>query len=198
MWSWSFRELWGLTGYLRDDLEQAEAAAQAKWYAEHAANGAHADVTALSVAATLLSGDRLSLSSSVDTQAPESSMGDLRIKAVKPPTPTAIVGVKPSDTDDITLWGMSTDGRALGEIVLLRAAYDYGLTHFGFFIRSNSAATPPSGSARFLTFGDGTGSDYDAISLGVGETLVLRLESCQATPTSAFGTYWRTLGKLSV
>lgn len=49
MWSWNFRDLWGLTGYLRDDLEQAEASAQAKWAAQHGADGGHASVTADSV-----------------------------------------------------------------------------------------------------------------------------------------------------
>jgi hypothetical protein len=198
MWSWSFRELWNLNGYLREDLEQAEASAQAQWNKEHASNGRHGVVTATSVAASLLSGARLSLSSSIDTQASEDVSGTWTIKVVRPPTPTAVVGVAPSTVDDVTLWNLSTVGRELGEIVLLRAAYDYGLTHFGFVIRSNSSATSPTDAAKFLTFGDGTGTNYDAITLGVSETLVLRLESCQATSTSAFGTYWRTLGKLSV
>jgi hypothetical protein len=50
MWSWSFREMWGgISGYLRDDLEQAEASAQAKWTKQHSPAGAHTDVTADSV-----------------------------------------------------------------------------------------------------------------------------------------------------
>lgn len=51
MFSWNFRDLWGLTGYLRDDLEQAEATAQAAWSAQHTSQGAHTDVTADSVRA---------------------------------------------------------------------------------------------------------------------------------------------------
>jgi hypothetical protein len=49
MWSWSFRDLWNLNGYLREDLEQAEASAQAKWATQHEADGTHGDVTADSV-----------------------------------------------------------------------------------------------------------------------------------------------------
>lgn len=56
MWSWHFRDLWNITGWLRDDLEQAEASAQAKWTREHTPAGTHADVTADSVTADTLTG----------------------------------------------------------------------------------------------------------------------------------------------
>lgn len=47
MFSWNYRDLWaGVTGYLRDDLEQVEAAVQAAWTAQHTSQGGHADVTA--------------------------------------------------------------------------------------------------------------------------------------------------------
>jgi hypothetical protein len=199
VFSWNFRDLWsGVNGYLRDDLDQIEATVQSRWFAQHAADGSHGDVTADSVVADAAHVLRLGLSASVDPQAAEDVGGIWTIKVVRPPSATAVVSVIPSTVDDVTLWSLSTAGRQAGEIVLLRAAYDYGLTHFGFVIRSNSSTTPPSDAAKFLTFGDGTGTNYDAITLGVSETVVLRLESCQPTPTSAFGTYWRTLGKLSV
>jgi hypothetical protein len=47
VFSWNFRDLWsGVGGYLRDDLEQAEASAQARWFAQHGANGEHTGITA--------------------------------------------------------------------------------------------------------------------------------------------------------
>jgi hypothetical protein len=199
VFSWNFRDLWsGVNGYLRDDLEQVEATVQARWFAQHGDDGAHTQITADYIVASAAHALRLGLSATVDPQTAVDVSGTWTIKVVKPPSPTAIVSVIPSTVDDVTLWSLSTAGRSMGEIVLLRAAYDYGLTHFGFVLRSNSSTTPPSDAAKFLTFGDGTGTNYDALTLGVSETAILRLESCQPTPTAAFGTYWRTLGKLSV
>lgn len=56
MISWNFRDLWNLTGWLREDLEQAEASAQAKWTREHTPEGTHTDITADSVTADTLNG----------------------------------------------------------------------------------------------------------------------------------------------
>ena len=198
MFSWNFREMWGAIGLLGDDLEQAEASAQAKWYAQHDGQGAHADVTATSVTAGLVFGTRLGLSESRDTASIESVGGFQTIRVVTPPSPTAIVSIVPDTTDDVTLWNLSTVGREIGEVVILRAAYDHGLTHFGFIIRSNSSATTPGNAAKFLSLGDGTGTNYELTTLQVGESLIVRLEYAPMTGTTSYSLFWRVLGKLSV
>ncbi len=200
MFSLNFRDmLQGISEALVGELEQIAASAQGKWYPQHDDSGRHTEVTATScVASGLLSGGRLALSESANTTASETVSGTLTIKVVSPAAPTAIVSIAPSQSSDITLWGLSTVGRTFGELVILRAAYDYGLTHFGFVIRSNSSLTMASDAAKFFIPGDGTGTNYDAITLAVGESLLVRLESAPLTPTTAYGTYWRVLGKLSV
>lgn len=200
MFSLNYREFWAsISSRLADELDQIVASAQAHWYPQHDAGGGHKDVTATSVAASgLLSGGRLALSEARDTATIEDVGGFETIRVVTPATPAAIVSLVPSTTDGVTLWNLSTTGRSLGELVILRAAYDYGLTHFGFVIRSNSSTTTPANAAKFFIPGDGTGTNYDGITLGVGESLLVRLESAQMTPTSSFSTVWRVLGKLSV
>jgi hypothetical protein len=49
MMSWNYKEMWGSLGWLKDDLEQAEASLQAKWSREHSYDGSHADVAAASL-----------------------------------------------------------------------------------------------------------------------------------------------------
>lgn len=200
MFSLNFRELWSpLSPWLTDELDQMASSAQAKWFAEHDAEGGHGDVTASSLSvlnAAVLS--RLALRESRNTSAIETVGGFETIKVVTPAVPATIVSLVPSATDDVTLWSLSTVGRTMGEIVILRAAYDYSLTHFGFVIRSLSSTTPPASAAKFYTPGDGAGTNYDGMTLGVGESLLVRLESAQPTSTTSFGTYWRTLGKLHI
>ncbi len=199
MFSLNFREaLAPISRYLVEELEQTAASAHARWYVQHSSDGSHTDVTASSVTADLFAAGRLALPESRNTAPLEPVTRPETIQVAPPASPTAIVSVVPSSTADVTLWNLSTAGRSLGEVVILRAAYDYSLTHFGFVIRSLSSATTPSSAAKFFTPGDGLGTNYDAITLGVGESLVVRLESAQPTSTTSFSTYWRTLGKLSV
>lgn len=197
MFSLNFRELWAsVNGYLTDELDQIVASAQAAWNAQHTASGSHRDVTADSVTSGLLFGGRLGLSESTNTTAIETVTGDPTYRVLIPSSPAAIVNVVPDTTADTYLWALSTAGRSIGEVVILRAKYDFGLTHFGFIVRSNSSLTAPSDAAKFLILGDGTGTNYDAITMQVGESLLVRLENAQPTSTSSFSTYWRVLGKL--
>lgn len=199
MFSLSFREMWsGVSGYLTDELDQIVASAQTRWFAQHDAEGAHADVTATSIESGSVSAGRLLLGESPNITPAENVSGDLVIRVIEPAAPAAIVSLAPDTAADIYLWNLSTRGRSSGEIVILRAAYDYGLTHFGFVVRSNSSLTTPADAAKFFIPGDGTGTNYDAITLGVNESLVVRLESAPMTPTSNYSTLWRVLGKLSV
>jgi hypothetical protein len=199
MFSFNFREMWGgVSSWLKDDLEQMEACAQAKWSAEHLSDGTHSDVSAATVTSGLLFGTRLGLSESRDLATVEVVSGDPTIRVITPARPTAIVSIAPDTTANIILWNLSTVGRELGEVVILRAAYDYGLTHFGFVVRSNSSLTTPGDAAKFFIPGDGTGTNYDAITMDVGESLIVRLETASMTPTSSASTFWRVLGKLSV
>lgn len=194
-----FRELWSsISQYLTEELDQIVASAQAKWSAQHDEEGGHTTVTATSLTGDMVTGTRLALGESPNTTPAETISLDLVIPVIRPAVPSAIVSLVPDTAVDTYLWALSTRGRSLGEIVLLRAQYDYGLTHFGFVVRSNSSTTPPADAAVFWIPGDGTGTNYDAITLQVGETLVCRLESNQMTPTSSFSTFWRVLGKLSV
>lgn len=56
MFSLNFRELWSpVSNWLTDELDQLAAAAQAKWYAQHADDGSHSAVTATSVTSASLS-----------------------------------------------------------------------------------------------------------------------------------------------
>jgi hypothetical protein len=192
----NFREL--LPNIVREELDQIVASVQAAWGRQHAQDGTHKALTADSLTTPSVWTSRLSLEASTNTAAIESSGGFEVIKVVLPASPTAIVNVLPSETDDVTLWALSTVGRQDGEMVILRAAYDFGATHFGFLIRSNSSATTPADAAKFLIFGDGAGTNYDALTVGVGESVVLRLEHCSPTQTSSAARYWRVLGKLSI
>jgi hypothetical protein len=76
MWSWSFRDLWNLNGYLREDLEQAEASAQAKWTQQHTPNGAHTDVTADTVEAETVTATSSVLLPFTDVTAPGLAFAD--------------------------------------------------------------------------------------------------------------------------
>lgn len=199
MFAWNFREMWGgISQWLKDDLEQLEAAVQAKWNAQHDTQGGHTDVVASSLDAGFISAGRLALSESRNTAAIETSGFDQIIRVVTPAEPSAIVSIVPDTAVDVTLWNLSTVGRVVGEIVILRAAHDHGLTHFGFVIRSNSSTTTPGNAAKFLSLGDGTGTNYELTTLQVGESLIVRLEYAPMTGTTSYSLFWRVLGKLSV
>ena len=92
MFSWRFRDFWGgIDGYLRDDLTQAEATAQAAWGAQHTSQGAHAAVTA-----TSLTTPRVTLTRASDG-APYTlyvSGGTLYIVAGTSPTGGTVVGTQ--------------------------------------------------------------------------------------------------------
>ena len=199
MVSLHYREFWSaLSNWLVNELDQLVASIQAAWSKEHKSDGTHGDVTATTVSSPLVAATCLSLSSSANVAAQETSGGDEVIRVVQPASPTAIVDLVPDTAVEVYLLAMSTVGRSIGEVVILRAAYDYGATHFGFVIRSNVSTTIPGNAARFLTLGDGSGTDYDSPTFGVGESVVVRLESAPPTPTSSFATYWRVLGVLSI
>ncbi len=56
MFSLNFREWWSpVSQWLTDELDQMAASAQAKWFAQHAADGTHGDVTADTLTAGRLS-----------------------------------------------------------------------------------------------------------------------------------------------
>jgi hypothetical protein len=55
VFSLNFRELWSpVSNWLTDELDQMAAAAQAKWFAQHAADGTHGEVTASALQAPVL------------------------------------------------------------------------------------------------------------------------------------------------